>query len=110
MSTSDNPHHRAMDLVESAILERKRGNVESTARLYGEALELELSAIGELTEVIEPTHSVLHRSAGWMAFHCGQYRKAEQLAAFALAQEPPNEIADELRELLQEVHKHERDE
>ena len=48
----------------------------------------ELAAIAELTEPIEPTHSVLHRSAGWMAYHCGQYRKAEQLAAFAWRRNP----------------------
>ena len=104
MNEHKNPHHRAMDLVETAILERARGNITKTARLYAEALELELVAIAELTEPIEPTHSVLHRSAGWMAFNSGQYRKAEQLAAFALAQEPPPEIAAELRELLQAVH------
>lgn len=86
------------------MLERTRGNITKTARLYAEALELELAAIALLPEPVEPTHSVLHRSAGWMAFNCGKYRKAEQLAAFALAQEPPPEIANELRELLQEVY------
>lgn len=104
MSTSENPHHLAMDLVEAAMLERTRGNNTETVRLYAEALELELTAIAQLPEPVEPTHSVLHRSAGWMAFNCGQYRKAKQLATFALAQEPPPEIADELRELLKEVY------
>lgn len=104
MSVSDNPHQRAMDLVEVAILERAQGNQEKVSRLYAEALELELAAIAELTEPIEPTHSVLHRSAGWMAYHSGQYRKAEQLAACALAQEPPSEIARELRDLLKHVY------
>ena len=104
MSVFDNPHQRAMDLVEVAILERAQGNQEKVSRLYAEALELELAAIAELAEPIEPTHSVLHRSAGWMAYHSGQYRKAEQLAAAALAQEPPTEIANELRELLKHVY------
>ena len=104
MSAMNDFHHQAMDLVGTAILERMHGDPEKVSPLYAEALELELAAIGELTEPIEPTHSVLHRSAGWMAYHSGQYRKAEQLAACALAQEPPTEIANELRELLREVY------
>ena len=104
MSAMNDFHHQAMDLVGTAILERVHGSPENVSRLYAEALELELAAIAELTEPIEPTHSVLHRSAGWMAYHSGQYRKAEQLAACALAQEPPTEIADELRDLLKHVY------
>ena len=104
MSDANSPHNRAMDLVEAAIVERARGNLAKTARLYAEALELELAAIAELSEPIEPTHSVLHRSAGWMAYHSRQYRKAEQLAAYALAHEPPPEIANELRDLLRQIY------
>ena len=104
MSAMNDFHHQAMDLVGTAILEGVHGNPENVPRLYAEALEFELAAIAELTEPIEPTHSVLHRSAGWMAYHSGQYRKAEQLAACALAQEPPSEIASELRDLLKHVY------
>ena len=104
MSAMNDFHHQAMDLVGTAILERVHGNPEKVSRLYAEALELELAAIAELTEPIEPTHSVLHRSAGWMAYHSGQYRKAERLAAVALSQEPPPEIADELRDLLKHLY------
>ncbi len=104
MSAMNDFHHQAMDLVATAMLERMHGDPEKVSPLYAEALELELAAIAELTEPIEPTHSVLHRSAGWMAYHSGQYRKAEQLAACALAQEPPSEIASELRDLLKQVY------
>ena len=100
-----------MDLVEAAILERVEGNLERTAQLYAEALELELAAIAEMDkrgETAEPTWSVLHRSAGWMAFNSNQFRRAEQLACKALAGEPHPEISEELRELLEQVYSHMR--
>ena len=102
-ATAPNPHNQAMDLVETAILERTRGHDKKAIQLYAEALELELAAIRELDERgdhAEPTWSVLHRSAGWMAFNSNQFRRAEKLASRALAGDPHPEIAEELRDLL----------
>ena len=106
-ATTTNPHSQAMDLVETAILERTRGHDEKAIQLYAEALELELAAIRELDERgdhAEPTWSVLHRSAGWMAFNSNQFRRAEKLASKALAGDPHPEIAEELRDLLAETY------
>ncbi len=106
-ATTTNPHNQAMDLVEIAILERTRGHDEKAVQLYAEALELELAAIKELDERDdhdEPTWSVLHRSAGWMAFNSNQFRRAEKLASRALAGDPHPEIAEELRDLLAETY------
>lgn len=106
-ATTTNPHNQAMDLVETAILERTRGHKEKAIQLYAEALELELAAIRELDErgeCAEPTWSVLHRSAGWMAFNSNQFRRAEKLASKALAGDPHPEIAEELRDLLEEIY------
>ena len=111
VSTAIDLHNQAMDLVEAAILERIEGNLERTAQLYAEALELELVAISEMDkrgETSEPTWSVLHRSAGWMAFNSNQFRLAEKLACKALAGDPHSEIAEELRELLEQVYSHMR--
>lgn len=109
MRSAKELHDQAMDLVESAILERIRGNVEVTTRLYSEALELELNAISELESkgrIEEPTWSVLHRGAGWMAFNSQQYRRAEQLASKALSGNPHPEIAEELRDLWEQSNFH----
>ena len=98
MRSAKELHDQAMDLVENAILERVRGNAESTSDLYAKALKLELDAINELEksgQIEEPTWSVLHRGAGWMAFNSAQYRRAEQLASKALAGDPHPEIAAE---------------
>lgn len=107
MTSKSNHHQRAMDLVEAAMLERMRGSPARTEELYAEALELELAAIRELEERndrSEPTWSVLHRSAGWMAFNSNQLRRAEQLAAKALAGDAHPKIAEELRDLLEQVN------
>lgn len=104
MSALNDCHDQAMEYAAFALMAREQGDTSRAMALFEQALQLELAAIAELPEPIEPTHSVLHRSAGWMAFHCRQYRKAEQLVANALAEEPPGEIAAELRELLDAVY------
>ena len=109
MNATPNAHGQAMDLVESAVVERTRGNTERTEQLYAQALELELAAIEELerkNDWTEPTWSVLHRSAGWMAFNSNQLRRAEQIAAKGLAGDPHSEIAEELRDLLEQINSH----
>lgn len=109
MSSRNDHHYLAMNLVESAILERIRGNEERSRELYADALKLELEAIKELEvrqDRSEPSWSVLHRSAGWMAFNSNQYRQAEQLASQALAGEPHPTIADELRDLWEHANFH----
>ena len=104
MSDVNDLHNKAMDLAEFALVERLRGNAEAEADFVRQALELELAAIQELKDPIEPTFSVLHRSAGTLALRCNEHRLAEQLAAKALAQEPPHEIAEELRDLVEQVN------
>ena len=104
MSEVNDLHNRAMDLAELALVERLRGNMEGAANFARQALESELTAIQELKEPVEPTYSVLHRSAGTLALQCHEYRLAERIAAKALAQEPPHEIAEELRDLIEQVH------
>ena len=97
MSAVNTLHDEAMDLASFAMMERARGNSEKASELFELALEKELDAISELREPVEPSFSVLHRSAASLALDCNQFRKAEQLVAKALAEEPPAEIAEELR-------------
>ena len=100
MSALDELHDKAMEKTFFADLERRRGNHKAAMELFEKALDLELKAIEQMAEPIEPTHSILHRSAGWLALDCNRPRKAERLAANALAYDPPSEIAEELRVLL----------
>ncbi len=104
MSRLDECHHQAMNLAAMALNEQRYGREAKALPLFRQALELEMAAIDALEEYVEPTYSVLHRSAATLALDCNELRKAEQLAAKALAQEPPEFVADQLREVLEQVY------
>ena len=104
MSRLKDCHHKAMDLAAKAFNKNRCGNGAEALSLFRQALEFELAAIDALDEYIEPTYSVLHRSAATLAVDCNELRMAEQLAAKALAKEPPEFVADQLREVLDQVY------
>jgi hypothetical protein len=101
-------HSEAMDLAESASLAGIRNDPEAATRLLRRAYELEREAASLCSSDLglEPTRSVLHRSAASLAIDCGEYREAERLIATALSGEPPAEITEELRDLLEQVYFH----
>ena len=110
MNALNQAHNKAMDLATLALLERKHGNRQQASDLFEQALRYELKAIGEFESMIghvdeptQPTHSVLHRSAATLALDCGNTTLAEQLATKALTQNPPNEITQELQQILNEI-------
>ena len=100
-------HNEAMDLAEKALFRRRRDKDEEAALpLFEQALHFEMEAIKEFDRLgldIEPTRSVLHRSAATLAVDCGQFDEARELVAKGLAGNPPPEIADELREVLENI-------
>ncbi len=49
------------------------------------------------------TRSVLYRSAASLAMQCGEFAQAEQLIDAGLQEEPPDESAEELRDLRDQV-------
>ena len=93
-----------MEFVDQAMLEQRAGNQESAIKLFEQATEYELAAIESMAEPVEPTYSVLHRSAASMAMNANQLRQAERIINKALAQNPHPEIADEMRELLERIY------
>src|SRR5215218_2005638 len=99
-------HHEAMELCDQAMVAQSRGHLLEARDLFRQAFELERDAAGLLSDDLgfEPTRSVLHRSAASLAIDCRDYRAAERLIATALAGDPPEEIANELRDLLEQVH------
>ena len=60
---------------------------------------MSVSRGGSLGYGIHPLH-VAHRSDVELAIACRQLRDAERLIGRALAGNPPDDIADELRDLL----------
>ena len=80
MSALDKFHNKAMEVAFFADQERRRGNEKQAVELFELALKLELKALEQITEFVEPTYSILHRSAGWLALDCNKPRLAEQNA------------------------------
>ena len=101
-------HERAMDLAEAAVVARTLGDEATARRRFQEALKWDAEAAALIAPHLdeEPMRSVLHRSAGSLALNCEQYRVAEKLLAVGLAGDPPAEIADEMRDLLEQVYAH----
>ncbi|MGA9381769.1 MAG: hypothetical protein WBV73_23655 [Phormidium sp.] len=97
-------HREAMELVDQAVLARQRGDAEAVIALSRAAFTKERAAADLVADRfdLEPTRSVLHRSAAVLAIECGELRDAERLIGRALAGNPPDDITDELRDLLLE--------
>lgn len=106
MQTIAKFHHEAMEYADQAEIARMQGNTSLALGLSRQAFEREKAAAQLLKDhlEIEPTRSVLYRSAATLALECGEIRESERLISFALAGNPPFEIAEELRDLLEDVH------
>ena len=98
-------HREAMDLAGLAFRARLLGSKVEAQELFRQAYVLECEAADLLAPetALEPSRSVLYRSAASLALECGEYREAERLAAAGIAGNPPAEIAEELRDVLQQV-------
>lgn len=106
MSQLQELHQQAMDLAEMVQVAKLRGNLALAEKLSREALEKEILA-AELVAgdfAAEPTRSVLHRSAASLAIDCGEIHTAEHLIAIALSGNPPQEIAEELKDLFVQIN------
>jgi len=98
-------HSDAMDLAEKAEIARARGEEAAYRRFLKRALAKEVAAANLAVEqrAPEPTRSILLRSAAHLAVDSGDYRAAEKLVSIALSGDPPEEIAQELRSLFEEI-------
>ena len=103
-------HFKAMLISQDAFVLGVRGKEEEAIPLYEQAFELERQAALSLLNVenVEPTRSILFRSAAALAMKCHKYRDSEKMIGFGLAGNPPEDVAEELRELLDAVKKLQR--
>ena len=106
MTDVETLHHEAMDLAEEAALAQALGEIDKARALFAEAFHHERQAAQRLENELqlEPTRSILFRSAASLALDCQDYPAAEKLIAKGLSGEPPAEIAEELRDLFETVH------
>jgi hypothetical protein len=98
-------HRDAMARVDLALSAKSQGEAELALAYFREAYELEskaaFSLVGDLQN--EPTRSVLMRSAATIALDSNLTAEAERLVCLALSGNPPLEIAEELRDLWEQV-------
>lgn len=99
-------HSLAMDQADLAMFAKRKGDKEGFLLFSKKAFELESQAALSLLNHFEnePTRSVLFRSAASLAVDCEEMEAAEKLICSALMGRPPLEIAEELRDLLEQVH------
>lgn len=102
--SSGEHHDLAMEFADLGIRNRAQGNTERALAYFKQALDFELAAITELGQADGLAWSVLHRSAGTLALDCRDFRQAEQITTRALAGEPDPGIAEELRDLLEQIY------
>src|SRR5581483_5712263 len=96
-----------MQLVDQALFARLHQDATADpARLFRLAFEAEREAASLVAQQLdlEPTRSVLLRSAASLALECGEVREAERLIATALSGNAPEAISEELRDLLEQVY------
>ena len=96
-------HRKAMEWADKGQSLLDRGDQAAAREAFRKAMELERQAACT-PNVGEPDRSVLFRSAGSLALECNETRTAEQLFAMGLAGNPPDEIAEEIRDLLEQTN------
>ncbi|MFK7923335.1 MAG: hypothetical protein AB8H47_15330 [Bacteroidia bacterium] len=101
MSQISSLHTEAMDVAERAFIARMRGQTEEALGLFAKACQLEKQAALKTEVAAYTSRAVLFRSAASLAINAQDWREAEKIACRALSEEPPLEIIDELRDLLE---------
>lgn len=99
-------HNIAMEIADHADMLKAMKDAEGAIRLYAEAFEKEKEAamFARENNLGEPTTSILIRSAASLAYNAKNYREAERMISYGLLGEPPHEIAEEMRDLLEMVN------
>jgi hypothetical protein len=106
VSTVKDLHRQAMQRADQAHAARRDGDAASARKHFEEAFELERRAAEELStrHDAEPSRSILFRSAAALALEAGMCAEAEKMVCAALAGMPPADIAEELRDLFEQIN------
>ncbi len=106
----DELHQKAMDLADEAFYANKKQDSKNAQAKYLAAFEYEKAAAMLLVNEYEqePSRSVLFRSAACLLLNLPfpnnkNFRQAERMVAYGLSGNPPEEIAEELREAWREL-------
>ena len=106
-------HQKAMNLADEAFNAKSRQDLDQAQEKYLAAFEYEKAAalllINEYDQ--EPTRSVFFRSAACLLLNLPypkeeHFRQSEKMVAYGLSGNPPEAIAEELREAWRELMGH----
>lgn len=100
-------HREAMRLAHEADLAKHAGQPSEARLLLRQAMELERTAAlsyRELTDAKPATVAILLRSAASLAWECGDWQAAEKLVGLGLFSDPPPSVAQELRDLNEQIN------
>ena len=105
MSDTRELHNSAMDIFELALLNARAGNSAQSRSLFIKALEKEAAAADSVASDydLEPTRSVLHRSAASIALRIGDVQKAKQYVEAGLAGNAPADVREEMVVLREQI-------
>ena len=97
-------HREAMEFTDESFIARGLDEYDDFIKFTKLAYAKEREAADLLAdEDVEPTRSILHRSAATLAYRCEMYTEAKRLVYRALAGNPPSDIEYELNDLLGKV-------
>lgn len=95
-------HDQAMEHTDLALAAQRRDDIQESLSQFKMAAGFEIQA-AQLSPFIEPTRSVLHRSAASLCMDCGNITEAERLIAAAKEGNPPAEILSELNDIQETI-------
>lgn len=99
-------HNDAVALAEGAFDLKRKGLWIEARKLFESAFELERDAAAQIPaeEQYEPARSMLYKGAASLALNARLYDEAEKMVAWALIGHPPQDIANELREIFDQAN------
>ena len=99
-------HDEAMMIADDADLLKRQGKFSEAQELFSSAFDKEReAALAAISSDIEDlSTNVLLKSAAFLGFDAGYIRESEQLVGLALSRNIPEEIAEEMRDLLENIH------
>jgi hypothetical protein len=94
-----------MELFEESLIARRAGDETRMRALLTEALKLECAAADSVSDdhALEPTRSLLHRSAASIALQNFDTNTARRYVNTGLEGDPPAEIKSELEKLSEQI-------
>ncbi len=99
-------HNDAMSIADDADILKHHGEVEEARQLYGKAYAFEREAAQSAIDsgIEELSTGILIKSAAFLAYDGGLYRESERMVGLALSRNLPEDIMDEMRDLLENLH------